>query len=29
MTGVECGLVVLVTSGVVDPIMRKDGGPGH
>ena len=29
MTGAERGLVVFVTSGVVDPIMRKDGGSGH
>ena len=29
MTGSECGLVVFVTSGIVDSIMRKDGGSGH
>ncbi len=29
MTGAERGLVVFMTSGVVDLIMRKDGGSGH
>ena len=29
MTGAARGLVVFVTSGVVDPIMRQDGGSGR
>ena len=29
MTGAGCGLLVFMTSGAVDSIMREDGGSGH